>query len=113
MTTRSRPQQDPEAADDDERPRTSKRARNGPGTLPDNPLVLFKEPSGTTQIATWNVAGLRSCNAEKWKVKQAHDSRQPGKASRTDEKETPPPARSLGSGCTSKLKILTSSPSPK
>ena len=66
MTTRSRAQED-----DDERQRATKRARNGPGTLPDNPLAFFKEPSGTTQIATWNVAGLRSCNAEKWKVRRA------------------------------------------
>lgn len=71
MTTRSRPQ---EEDDDDERRRTTKRARNGPGTLPDNPLAFYKEPSGTTQIATWNVAGLRSSNAEKWKVRGAWES---------------------------------------
>ncbi|GAA5873661.1 hypothetical protein JCM3774_005007 [Rhodotorula dairenensis] len=45
----------------------AKRARNGLGTLPENPLAFYKEPRGTFQIATWNVAGLRSCNAEKWK----------------------------------------------
>ncbi|GAA5938086.1 hypothetical protein JCM3775_005336 [Rhodotorula graminis] len=44
--------------------RSSKRARLD--LLPDNPLRFHREPSGTVQISTWNVAGLVSCNAEKW-----------------------------------------------
>ncbi|GAA5843412.1 hypothetical protein JCM9279_002094 [Rhodotorula babjevae] len=44
--------------------RASKRARLD--VLPDNPLRFHREPSGTIQISTWNVAGLVSCNAEKW-----------------------------------------------
>ncbi|GAA5984955.1 hypothetical protein JCM10908_002466 [Rhodotorula pacifica] len=47
--------------------RPPKRPRNALEPLPDNPLVFYREPKGTTQISTWNVAGLASCNAEKWK----------------------------------------------
>ncbi|GAA5995947.1 uncharacterized protein JCM10292_004848 [Rhodotorula paludigena] len=45
-------------------PPPPKRAKLEP--LPDNPLRFWREPSGTTQISTWNVAGLATCNAEKW-----------------------------------------------
>ena len=47
--------------------RSSKRARLD--VLPGNPLRFHREPSGTIQISTWNVAGLVSCNAEKWQVR--------------------------------------------
>lgn len=67
-----------------------KRARNGFGTLPDNPLAFYKEPRGTTQIATWNVAGLRSCNAEKWKVQESRSTGPIGDCG-TDPRSLPPP----------------------
>ncbi|TNY19653.1 Endonuclease/exonuclease/phosphatase [Rhodotorula diobovata] len=44
--------------------RSNKRARLE--VLPDNPLRFHREPQGTVQISTWNVAGLASSNAEKW-----------------------------------------------
>ncbi|BGP42603.1 hypothetical protein JCM10449v2_006615 [Rhodotorula kratochvilovae] len=45
--------------------RSPKRAHHE--LLPDNPLRFYREPSGTVQISTWNVAGLATCNSEKWK----------------------------------------------
>lgn len=50
-------------------PPPPKRAKLEP--LPDNPLRFWREPSGTTQISTWNVAGLATCNAEKWQVRHS------------------------------------------
>lgn len=47
--------------------RSNKRARLE--VLPDNPLRFHREPQGTVQISTWNVAGLASSNAEKWQVR--------------------------------------------
>ncbi|BGP34527.1 hypothetical protein JCM10296v2_006349 [Rhodotorula toruloides] len=44
--------------------RPAKRSRIDP--LPGNPLFFYREPKDTIQISTWNVAGLESCNAEKW-----------------------------------------------
>ncbi|GAA6018926.1 hypothetical protein JCM10207_009203 [Rhodosporidiobolus poonsookiae] len=45
--------------------RPSKRRRTV-SPLPDNPLWFRKEPQGVLTISTWNVAGLATCNAEKW-----------------------------------------------
>ncbi|GAA6039250.1 hypothetical protein JCM8097_003227 [Rhodosporidiobolus ruineniae] len=43
----------------------AKRARL-PSPLEENPLRFRREPSGTIQISTWNVAGLATCNSKKW-----------------------------------------------
>ncbi|GAA6030522.1 hypothetical protein NBRC10512_002802 [Rhodotorula toruloides] len=57
--SKKRPEPPSEAAQ-----RPPKRSRVDP--LPGNPLFFYREPKDTIQISTWNVAGLESCNAEKW-----------------------------------------------
>ncbi|GAA5864412.1 hypothetical protein JCM8547_005812 [Rhodosporidiobolus lusitaniae] len=47
-------------------PPAKRRSRTAYSPLPDNPFSFRKEPSGTIQIATWNVAGLATCNSKKW-----------------------------------------------
>ncbi|GAA5869096.1 hypothetical protein JCM1840_000467 [Sporobolomyces johnsonii] len=59
----------PSSRTDSDRP-PLKRPRLDTDSLPNNPLkgkLRPKEPRDTVQISTWNVAGLYSCNAEKWK----------------------------------------------
>ncbi|GAA5922847.1 hypothetical protein JCM1841_003760 [Sporobolomyces salmonicolor] len=54
----------------DSEPPPLKRPRLDNDALPNNPLkrkLRPREPRDTVQISTWNVAGLYSCNAEKWK----------------------------------------------
>ncbi|GAA6061727.1 hypothetical protein JCM10212_000460 [Sporobolomyces blumeae] len=73
---------------------SSKRRRIEHLSLADNPLEgkFRREPEDTVQISTWNVAGLATCNLEKWNFgfRRYVEAEDPHIISITEVKQTNP-----------------------